>query len=156
MACCQNQISMNRTILFSLLLLLLGCNRPELEPEFLGIKNIEVTKVTGTEAFLKGEALFHNPNDTRMKLKYVDVSIELEGKKIGTIQQDLTTKIPALSRFTVPLNATFDLTEIGLLNSIIGILGGKKMAVRYKGHIRVSMYGYPMTVPVDFEEEVRI
>ncbi|MFY0606859.1 MAG: LEA type 2 family protein [Cyclobacteriaceae bacterium] len=148
---------MYRFIIISLLVLAVsGCSRPDQEPQFLRVDNIGVDKISGTEAILTGQAIFHNPNDVKMKLRKVAINVELEGKRIGTINQELTTKIPALSDFSVPLKASFDLTEIGLLNGILSILGGKKVEVQYKGFIKVSVHGYPVTVPIDYTEEFRM
>ncbi len=109
-----------------LLAFLIGCNKPEQEPEFLRIDNIKVSKMTGKEALLNADAYFYNPNDVGMKLKEVSIDIQLEGQKIGAIRQTVKTKIPAQAEFKVPLDATFDIQDIGLLNGIISILGGKR------------------------------
>lgn len=138
------------------IVLLTSCTKPEDEPKFLGIDNIEVTKVTGKEVLLNADARFLNPNKVKIKLKKVDIDIELEGKTIGHIDQDFKLKIPANAEFTVPLNATFNIRELGLLNGIISILGGKKIKVKYKGFIKASVHGYTSTVPVEFYDEVRI
>ncbi len=143
-------------LLFAVLLIAAGCARPEEEPQFLRIDNLGVGKISGSEATLTADAVFYNPNNVKMKLKQVAIDIELEGKRIGSINQDLTTKIPAMSEFTVPLNASFDISDIGLLNGILSILGGKKVDVHYKGFIKVFVHGYPVTVPIEYDDEVRL
>lgn len=145
-----------RKILMLSFVVLLGCVSQQYEePDFLGIENVEVTRVAGTDAQLSGDAIFYNPNDKGIKLKEVNVAVELEGKKIGKISQELATKIPAASEFTVPLNASFDLSDMGIMNGIISILGGKKVKVRYHGSIKVSRFGYPQTIDVDHTEEIK-
>lgn len=143
-------------LLFIAIVLASGCTRPEEAPVFRRMGNIEVTKVTGSEAYLNANAYFYNPNDVNMRLKKVEVDVEVEGNKIGTINHSVRTKIPANSEFKVPLDATFDMKQVGFLKSVISILGGKKLKVRYKGFIRVSLHGIPIKVPVDYEDEVRI
>lgn len=133
-----------------------SCKHPEEAPVFRRIDNIEVTKVKGSEAYLNADAHFYNPNDVNMKLKKIEVDVEVEGNKIGTINQSLKTKIPAMSEFKIPLDATFDMKQVGFLQSVISILGGKKLKVHYKGFIRVSFHGIPIKVPVDYEDNVRI
>lgn len=148
---------MTKYLMVPLIMVMVGaCNRPDQEPQFLRIDNIEVTEVKGSEALLNADAYFYNPNDVNMKLKQVDVDVVVEGKKIGKINHSLKTRIPANSEFKVPLDATFNLGEIGLLNSIISILNGKKVKVHYSGHITVSVYGFSSKVPVEFDDEVRI
>lgn len=133
-----------------------GCTRPSEAPVFKRVENVEVTKVSGTEAYLNADAYFYNPNDVKMKLRKVEVDVELEGKKIGTVEHTLKTKIPALAEFKVPLDATFNIKDVGVLKSVMSILGGKKMKVRYKGFIKVTVHGLPVKVPVDYEDEVRL
>lgn len=149
---------MMRTLITTLfiLIVLAGCTRPDKAPVFRRMGNIEVTKVTGKEAYLNANAYFYNPNDVKMKLKKVEVDVAVEGEKIGTINHSLSTKIPALSEFKVPLDATFNMKQVGLLKSVLSILGGKKLNVRYTGFIRVSVHGIPVKVPIDYEDEVRL
>lgn len=143
--------------LFLLVFILLSsCARPEQEPEFRRIDNLKVGKISGSSAVLTGDAVFYNPNEVKAKLKKIAIDVELEGKSIGTINQSFNTKIPALAEFTVPLEASFDISDVGLLNGLLSIFGGKKVEVRYKGTIQVSMYGFPTTVPVDYTEELRL
>jgi LEA14-like dessication related protein len=138
------------------IILLAGCSRPEEDPVFLGVRNIKVSKVQNTTAFLNAEAHFHNPNDMKMVLRKIDVDVEMEGEKIGSINQTTKIRIPAVSDFKIPLDATVNLGNAGVLNNLMGMLGGKKMKVRYNGHIRVTMHGIPMRIPVDYEDEIRI
>ena len=133
-----------------------GCTRPEEAPEFLGVRNIKVNKVEKTTAHLNAEAYFNNPNDVKMTLRKIDVDVTMEGEKIGTIDQSTRIKIPPQSDFKVPLDATFNIGDVGVLNSILGMLGGKKMKVRYEGHVKVTMHGIPMRIPVDYEDEIKL
>ena len=133
-----------------------SCNKPEKAPVFKYVSNVKVTSVTGKEALLKGDAVFYNPNDVGMKLRKVDIDVMLEGKKIGGINQKLKTKIPAMSEFKVPVDAKFNVGELGVLNSLLSVLGGKKMKVQYVGRIRLSIYGVPVSVPVDYEDDIRL
>ncbi|MBL3657894.1 NDR1/HIN1-like protein [Fulvivirga sediminis] len=137
-------------------LLIMSCNGPKEAPEFKQITNIEVTKVMGRTAYLNADAYFYNPNKVRMTLKKINVDVMVEGKKIGEINQSVKTKIPAMSDFKIPLDATFDMGEVGFLNSIISILGGKKVKVHYTGHIKLTYHGFPIRVPIDYDDEVRI
>ncbi|MEQ8471008.1 MAG: LEA type 2 family protein [Marinoscillum sp.] len=148
---------MKSTIYTALLaLLIVSCGRPDQEPEFLGMTNIRVTKVTGKEAILMADANFYNPNDQSVKLKEVNVDIEVDDRMVGKIDQKMRLRIPAKDKFSVPLSASFDIRDFGLLNGLISVLGGKKIKVHYKGYVRLSVHGYPTKVPVDFEEEIRM
>lgn len=137
-------------------LIAVSCNRPKEAPVFKRIANVKVTEVNGKEALLNGDAFFYNPNDVSMKLRKVNIDVKLEGKKIGSIKQELKTKIPALSEFKVPVDATFNIGDIGVLNSLFSVIGGKKMKVHYTGNIKISIHGVPLSVPVDYEDEIRL
>jgi len=142
---------------FLLVLLVLGsCKRPEDPPVFKGVGNIRVSKVQGSTALVNADAYFYNPNDVKMKLKSVDVGVHLDGKPVGVINQSLKTKIPAQANFKVPLDATFDLKETGLLKNLLSMLGGKSRKVRYVGYIRVAVHGVTVRVPIDYSSEVKI
>ncbi len=147
----------NLLIFLSGALIMLGaCNRPEEAPEFMGVTNIKVSRVENTTAHLNGDALFHNPNNVKMVLRKIDVKVSLEGKQVGNIDQNTKIKIPAESDFTVPLDASFDIGEVGVLNSLLGMLGGKTMQVHYEGHVRVTMHGIPFRIPVDYEDDIKL
>lgn len=133
-----------------------SCTRLEQEPEFRRIDNLAVAKSSGSDVMLKGDAIFYNPNKVMVKLKKINIDVEFGGKSIGAINQALNTKIPAQAEFTVPLEASFDISSVGLLSGLLSIFGGKKVEVHYKGTIQVSVYGIPTTVPVDYTEELKL
>lgn len=147
---------MLRSVLVFSLILLIGCSRPEEAPEFRGVRNIKVRKVEGTTAYLNADAHFFNPNDVKMKLKRVDIGVHLDGKPIGLVSETYKTKIPANAEFKVPLDATFDLKDTGVLKNLLSMLGGKSRKVRYVGYIRVAVHGVTVRVPVDYESEVKL
>ncbi|MEQ8574769.1 MAG: hypothetical protein RIB63_11935 [Fulvivirga sp.] len=148
---------MQRLIIISVLVLFIfSCTRPEEAPKFRKVGDIKVTKVTGKEALLNANAYFYNPNDVKMTLRKVNIDVILEGKKIGTINQSKRTKIAALSNFTVPLDATFNIGDVGMLKSIMSVLESKKMRAQYKGYIKASVHGIPVRVPIDYEEDIRL
>lgn len=105
---------------------------------------------------LKAEALFYNPNKQQGKLKSIQVDVYVEGKKAATIDQRVKIKVPAKGEFSVPLEIKLNLKEQGLMNTVLSVLGAKKMKMRYKGHIVVGYHGIPVRVAVDHEENVRI
>jgi len=80
----------------------------------------------------------------------------VNGKKAASIDQELRTKIPARSELTVPLEVKLALKELGLVNTLLGMIGGKKFEVHYKGSLKLNYRGIPVRVPVDYKDEVRI
>jgi LEA14-like dessication related protein len=133
---------------------LLSCV-PEQDVQFKRVKNISLS-ASGSSPILKGDLLLYNPNATKMKLKKLDLVVQLNGKEAGFVKQKLNQVIPPQSDFTVPIELTVSLKEIGLLDALAGILGGKKNTVRITGKIRGSVNGFALNVPVDYTEEIKI
>lgn len=133
-----------------------SCKDASQSPEFRKVANVRVAKVSGKEAVLNGDAFFYNPNKASMLLRKVEIDVFMDGKRIGVINQALKTKIPGQAEFKVPVDATFDVGDIGLLNGLMSILGGKKMKVHYVGKIKLRIYGVPVAVPVDYEDEIKL
>jgi LEA14-like dessication related protein len=143
-------------ILLSTLVILLfqSCQKPEEEIKLRQIR--DVVADISTEPTLKAEAIFFNPNDIRGKLKHISVDIYVNGKKAGTVKKDYKVIIPRNGEFTVPIEVKLNIKELGTLNSILGMVSGKKFDVRYDGYLRVIYRGFPIRVPVDYKDEVRI
>ncbi len=139
--------------LFLVALLLSSCATYE-AVELRQIKSV-VADVSD-HPMLKAEALFYNPNKQQGKLKSIHVDVYVEGKKAATIDQRLKIKVPAKGEFSVPLEIKLNLKEQGLMNTVLSVLGAKKMKMHYKGYVVVGYHGLPVRVAVDHEESVRI
>jgi LEA14-like dessication related protein len=108
------------------------------------------------EPQLRAEAVFYNPNNMRMRLRKIEVVVFINGKKAAEIDQRLKTRIPAQGEFSVPLVVKLATKELGLLDTLLGVLGGKKIDVHYVGSLKVNYNAVPIRVPVDYKDEVRI
>lgn len=151
--------SLSKSVLFFLVGLMSACCiiscTPKEEIVFKGVKNV-VVEAQGIEPVLTAEALFNNPNKVRMKLKEIHVDVLVDGKLSAKIRQDLKLSIPAMSDFSVQLIARLSLKELGLVDTIINLIGGKKYEIQYIGFVRVAAYGITVKVPVKYKEERRI
>lgn len=127
---------------------------PKEDIEFRQIRDVVVDG--SGKPMLKAQAVFYNPNDMRMKLRGLTVDIFVDGKKAWQIDQDLQTEIPAQAEFTVPLEVMLAAEDLSLLDTVLGMLGGRKMEVHYKGALRLNYRGLPIRVPVNYKDEVRI
>ena len=92
----------------------------------------------------------------RGKLRKIDVEIFVDGKKAATVDQEMKTSIPAQSEFTVPLEVKLAIKELGLMDTLFGMIGGKTFKIHYKGSLKLSYRGLPINVPVDYKDEVRL
>jgi len=135
-------------------LLLSGCKKPDQDIVLRKIKDVVVDATT--EPMLRANAIFYNPNNLRGRLKKIDVEIFVNGKKAASVDQSLKTTIPAASEFTIPLEVKLALKELGFMDTLFGMIGGKTFNIHYKGFLRLSYHGFPINVPVDYKDEVKI
>jgi len=109
-----------------------------------------------TEPTLKANAMFYNPNNTRMKLKHIDIDVFLKGKKVAEVDQKLALLIPAKGEFSIPLEVKLAMKELGFIDTLLGMIGGKKMEIQYVGHLKLTYHGFPIRVPVDYKDEIKV
>ena len=140
--------------LLGLALIFFQCQKPDQDIVLRRIKDVVVD--ANTDPTLKANAIFFNPNKVRGKLKEINVQIFVNGKKTGHVDQKLHTVIPSQGEFTVPIEVNLAMKELGFMDTIFGLLGGKKFDVKYEGFLKLSYHGVPIKVPVDYKDEVRI
>ena len=141
-------------LLLLAVLLLAGCQKPEHDIVLRHIRDVVVD--ASSEPMLKANAVFFNPNDMRGRIRKIDVEIYVNGKKAASVDQTLKTSIPAQSEFVVPLEVKLALKELGVMDTIFGMIGGKTFKIRYKGSLKLSYRGLPINVPVDYEDDVKL
>ena len=153
---------MNRTKSFFKILTLVGimcvllvaCAKPNERIVLRDIRDVVVD--ASTEPLLKANAVFFNPNDMRGRLKKIDIVVYVNGKRAAHVDQRLRTLIPAKGEFKVPLEVKLSIKELGFMDTLLGVLGGKTFEVRYEGKLKMTYKGIPFSVPVDYKDEVRI
>jgi LEA14-like dessication related protein len=129
---------------------------PKEEVVFKGVTNIAIETNEQNEPILTADALFHNPNKEKMKLKEIHVDVLVNGKPSAQVRQKLKLSIPAESDFSVPVSAQLSLKELGFLDTIVNLLGGKKYDVQYSGFVRIAVHGITIKVPFTYQEEIRL
>jgi LEA14-like dessication related protein len=147
---------MNQSIVFILFFFIVAACVPREEIELRDIRNLVVEKGEGADPVLAGDAVFYNPNTSRMKLREIKVDVFVDGKKSAVVDQKLKAVARAKSEFTVPLKVQIQLKDIGLADAIKSLFGGKKYEIHYKGHLKVTVNGIPMRVPVDYKDEFKL
>jgi len=111
---------------------------------------------TDGKPLLKGDVYFYNPNKGKIKLKDIDVVVLVDGERSAEVKQTLDFPVPAQSDFSVPITARLTLKENGLLNTVLGLLGGKKYDVTFTGYIRLGVHGIGIKVPVSQKQEIKL
>jgi hypothetical protein len=138
-----------------LLFAILSSCVPKEEIVFKGVKNIAVD-INGGQPVMKADADFFNPNKTGMKLKEVDIEVFVDGKKSAEVKQHLNILIPPHADFSIPIEAKLALKETNFLDTMVGLLGGRKYEVYFKGMIKVHVHGFPIKVPVSQKQELKL
>ncbi|HEY3429531.1 MAG TPA: LEA type 2 family protein [Cyclobacteriaceae bacterium] len=142
------------SILILFVLMLVGSCKPKEDIVLRDVRDIIVDATT--EPLLKANAILYNPNNIKIKLRKVNVEVYVNGKKSGIVDQEPRMVIPAEAEFTVPLEVKLNMKEMGVLDTIFGIIGSKKLKVRYKGSISITYKGLPIRIPVDYESDVKL
>lgn len=132
------------------------CCAPKEQVVFKGVKNITVDLSEDGKPVLKADVFFFNPNKAQAKLKRVDVIILVDSTKSAEVDQKFNLLIPGQSDFSVPITAKLTLKEGGLLNAVLGLLGGRKYDVVFTGFIRISVHGFSVKVPVSQRQEIKL
>lgn len=141
-------------ILFIPLLIPANSCKPKEDVQLRKIRDIVVD--ASNEPMLRANAVLYNPNNLRMVVKKIDIEVYVEGKKAAVINQQLKIKVPAKDEFIIPLEVKLNLKELGFLDTVFSLIGGKKMQILYKGSIRMQKGGVPFNVPVNYKEEIRV
>jgi LEA14-like dessication related protein len=109
----------------------------------------------GKSQALSGDAVFYNPNSSRMKLREVRIDVFLDGNKSAFVDQNTKVVAKAKSEFTIPV--TLQLSEgVRLQDLLMGALRGKRYQVRYVGYMKVNINGFPVRIPIDHSEELKL
>ena len=121
------------------------------------LRNVVIRNVTsGKEGklLLTADAIFYSPNAMGMKLKHIDITVKVDGKETARIDHDVKLMIKSKSEFTVPLEV--QLQQVGLLDTILGLFGGKERDLEFAGSIRIKVKGFPVQVPVRHNEKFKL
>ncbi len=132
-----------------------GCV-PDQRIVFKNVRDITVEPGAQGDPLVKGLAHFHNPNAVRMNLREINLEVFVDGTKAAQVVQRPKIKIPARADFSVPIEMQLSLKELGLLDTLRNLFGGKKYQLRYVGYLRVRVHGVVVKVPVDYKDELRL
>lgn len=132
----------------------LSCEKPNERIVLRDIRDVVVD--ANVDPTLRANAIFYNPNDMHGRLKKIDVVVYVDGKKAAHVDQKLKTIIPAKGEFKVPLEIKLNIKELGFMDTLLGVIGGKKFEVRYEGKLKLTYKGFPFSVPVNYTDEVRV
>lgn len=147
---------MKRLLFFISVVIVAGSCVPKDTVIFKDVKNLSLDQTDLETAVLKGEAVFYNPNSSRLRLREIDIEVFVDGKKSAFVKQKLSALARAKSDFTVPVEVNLSLKEFGLMDALKSLFGGKKYEIHYKGHLKAKVNGIPVRVPVDHKEDFKL
>lgn len=148
--------SAKQTGFLLILLFILSSCVPKAQVILKNIKDVVIDGGIDGNAKLNAVAVFYNPNALRMKLREIQVDVMVDGKKAAQARQKFNFAIPAKSEFSVPLEVQLALKEIGLLDTLLSLFGGKKYEIHYLGFVRVKVHGITIKVPIDYKDEIKL
>ena len=119
------------------------------------VQIIQVSPGKDGNPILKANAIFHNPNKASMKLKQIDLEIMLDNKRVAVIDQQMDSMIKGRADFTLPLEVQLQLKEVGLLDTILSLFGGKRYEVRFVGNLKVRVSGFPVKIPINYKDQIK-
>lgn len=142
--------------LVTFILAFYGCQKPE-APDFKSIDNIDISLNGFASADLKCDARFYNPNDNTITLKNVNLDIDVDGKFLTNINREYDLKLEPNADFSIPVKANIPFKNVDLKDvmAIMKNTVGEK-AFRFRGNIRVKMYGLNFNIPIDHLENIDI
>ncbi len=138
-------------------LLVIGCSKPK-QPEFVKIKSLDIQEFTDTKVTVAGEAVLNNPNKFSVTVKEIDVSVTINDKAVGKVNQIGDIKVPANSEFDVPLVIDFAPKDVydNLLSGLMSFIAKGELEVHYEGVIKMKAAGITFKVPIDHRDDVKI
>jgi hypothetical protein len=139
--------------IFTVLLLMSGCQTPEAQPVFKSVYQLSLGGLTKKTARLNGLIAFENPADKKSyTLSSLMTDIEINGKDAGTYVYNNSLAIKPGSEFKVPLSYGFDTGKI----LPDGDLPEMSYAIRLKGFIiLLDEKGEKQKIAFDHTETVK-
>ena len=128
-------------------LFLSGCQKPK-DLVFKSVQNISLDNLSFSNATLKMELVYYNPNTFGLELSRTDFDIFVNNNLLGHSLQDLQLKVPSRKEFTVPLQVDLDVKN--LLKNGIMALTNKDVQVRLLGKAKIGKAGVYKSFNIDY------
>jgi len=147
---------MRRLLFISAITFIFGACAPKEPVALRSVKDINVDVDKNGAALLTAKLVLYNPNPVRMRLREINIDVFLNGKKAAESDQQLDVRVPSKNEFYVPLEVKVSLKELGLMDTLLGLLGGRKFDVVYDGYIVVRSKGIKVKIPLHYEGQFKL
>ena len=124
-----------------------SCREPK-DLEFREFKNLTVSNLSFTDAVLKVDLVYYNPNNFGLQLSRTDLDLYVDSSFLGHSSQDIQVSIPKRDVFTLPLILKLDVKN--LLKNGLTSLFNKEIDVRLLGKVKVGKAGVYKSFNVDY------
>ncbi len=131
----------------ALLIFVSSCREPK-DLVFKEYKNLRAENIGFSDADLKVDLVYYNPNGIGLELNKVDLDLYVDGNYLGKSTQNVQVSIPARKDFTLPLSIKVDMKN--LLKNGLNTLFNKAVNIRLLGSVKVGKAGIYKNVKVDY------
>jgi len=128
------------------------------KPQFRAVDNVQLHSINiadGLNVKLSGDVTFFNPNDVSLNVSELDADVYVNGKKLTTVKQGVSTEMIANEDFTIPLTCNIPLESVftdisgGLFKNL---LKKQKLDIKLDGTLKTTKAGVSMNIPFDYAE----
>ena len=127
--------------------LLTSC-RPPQDLVFRDYKNLTLDNVTFSDATIKVDLVYYNPNNVGLTLSRTDLDLFVDGTYLGHSEQNVQIDIPRRQEFTLPLAVKVDLKN--LLKNGLTTMTNKEVDIRLVGNVKLGKAGVYKNFKVDY------
>lgn len=136
------------TLFILLVSLTLSCTSLK-EPEFLGVENIRLDRLSRNGSLLHLDIRLYNPNKAKLKLKEASGKAWIDNNYLGEFRLDSLVRIFPKSEFSVPVSLQ---TKTGsLLQNTLSLLLKREVTIKLEGTVKAVKGMLSMTYPVRYE-----
>ena len=127
----------------------------QLDPPRISLANIRVQEITGLETAFQIQMRVFNTNDVDLKVKGINVELEINGQPFATGVSNTPVEIPSYG--TELVTVTVYSSVIKIFKSVYGLKKSEELTYRLSGKLRVSGNNMlPTTLPFESEGQVTL
>ena len=144
---------------FISVLLVVSCSNLK-APEYVGVGNVNVSKIINDSIIIKAGLKFNNPNRVGGKMYLNNLHAVVNKIDLGKLK-DQEVKVPSRKDFQVPLEIKLSYGQIfdsekGLLGSILNSILSNEVAVKLEGKATFKKFLVKKEYPIKFDRKIKI
>lgn len=123
------------------------------KPEFIGVENTKMGKISKGNTEVLANIRFFNPNSFDANVKHAEGDVWLDSAYIGHFIVDERISIPAKKEFVVPVKLMMDMKQLPmmLLRFGPGIADKPEVFLKATGTLRAGRSGFYKNIPIKYE-----